>query len=127
MIVSDIKAWSKYRGYADEQKVNQSFFNLLALLREFMIQFRMRLSRLAHFVLGYKGLECCSILDCKHIGREFCLMHGIGVVVNPKTIIGNNCTLLQNVTLGELGGNAPIIGNNVLIGAGAIVLGGTHR
>lgn len=51
--------------------------------------------------------------------------HGVGCVVHDNAVIGENCHIFQNVTLGskwshgKLDGGAPIIGNNVLIGAGA--------
>ena len=50
----------------------------------------------------------------------------IGVVVHSHAKIGNNCVISQNVTLGGREGHkgVPTIGNNVHIGAGAIVLGG---
>lgn len=50
---------------------------------------------------------------------------GIAVVVHPKTIIGNNVTISQCVTIGGRSGHKdlPIIGDNVYIGAGAKVLG----
>lgn len=44
----------------------------------------------------------------------------LGIVLNKNTRIGKNCTICQNVTLGSGG---PIIGDNVLIGAGAVILG----
>lgn len=55
--------------------------------------------------------------------------HGVGCVVHDNAVIGENCHIFQNVTLGskwshgKLDGGAPIIGNNVLIGAGAVILG----
>lgn len=55
--------------------------------------------------------------------------HGIGCVVHSKAKIGNNCVIFQNSTLGSkwsdgiCEGEAPMIGNNVMIGAGAIILG----
>ncbi|MDR1377899.1 MAG: hypothetical protein LBJ36_02450 [Synergistaceae bacterium] len=54
---------------------------------------------------------------------------GLGCVVHGSVVIGNNCTVFQNVTMGSkwsngiCKGGAPIIGNNVLIGAGAVILG----
>lgn len=49
---------------------------------------------------------------------------GFGTVINPKAIIGSDTIIQHRVTIGELspGGGAPIIGKNVFIGAGAIVL-----
>lgn len=59
------------------------------------------------------------------IGSNFKLPHfGLGVVIHPRAIIGDNVTIYQNVTLGcrnKMG--PPIIRNNVLIGAGACILG----
>ncbi|MBI3996590.1 MAG: serine O-acetyltransferase [Candidatus Omnitrophica bacterium] len=61
------------------------------------------------------------------IGRGLFIDHGIGVVIGETTVIGRNVTLFQGVTLGgtgkEKGKRHPTIGNNVVIGAGAKVLG----
>lgn len=61
------------------------------------------------------------------IGREFFIDHGMGVVIGETTIIGDGVTLYQGVTLGgtgkERGKRHPTIGNNVVVGTGAKVLG----
>ena len=61
------------------------------------------------------------------IGRRFFIDHGEGVVIGETTIIGDNVTLYQGVTLGgtgkESGKRHPTLGNNVIVGAGAKVLG----
>ena len=61
------------------------------------------------------------------IGRGLFIDHGHGVVIGETTIIGDNVTLYQGVTLGgtgkESGKRHPTIGNNVMISAGAKVLG----
>lgn len=61
------------------------------------------------------------------IGRGLFIDHGMGVVVGETTVIGDNVTLFQGVTLGgtgkETGKRHPTIGNNVVIGAGAKILG----
>lgn len=61
------------------------------------------------------------------IGRRFFIDHGMGVVIGETTEIGNDVLLYQNVTLGgtgnERGKRHPTIGNNVVIGTGAKVLG----
>lgn len=61
------------------------------------------------------------------IGKYLFIDHGMGVVIGETTIIGDNCTLFQGVTLGgtgkEHGKRHPTLGNNVLVGAGAKVLG----
>lgn len=61
------------------------------------------------------------------IGKGLFIDHGMGVVIGETTVIGDNCTLYQGVTLGGTGKNVgkrhPTLGNNVLVGAGAKVLG----
>lgn len=61
------------------------------------------------------------------IGNGFFIDHGNGVIIGETTIIGNNVTLYQGVTLGgtgkEHGKRHPTIGDNVMISAGAKVLG----
>ena len=61
------------------------------------------------------------------VGRGFFIDHGMGVVIGETTVIGDNVTLFQGVTLGgtgkERGKRHPTLGNNVVVGAGAKVLG----
>ena len=61
------------------------------------------------------------------IGRGLFIDHGNGVIIGETTIIGDNVTLYQGVTLGgtgkEHGKRHPTVGNNVMISAGAKVLG----
>ena len=61
------------------------------------------------------------------IGRRFFIDHGTGIVIGETTIIGDDVTLYQGVTLGgtgkDMGKRHPTLGNNVLVGAGAKVLG----
>jgi len=61
------------------------------------------------------------------IGRGLFIDHGIGTVIGETAEIGKNCILFHNVTLGGTGKHQgkrhPTIGNNVLIGTGAILLG----
>ncbi|MGI6512990.1 MAG: serine O-acetyltransferase [Syntrophomonadaceae bacterium] len=61
------------------------------------------------------------------IGEGFFIDHGAGVVIGETTVIGNNVTLYQGVTLGgtgkERGKRHPTLGNNVVVSAGAKILG----
>lgn len=61
------------------------------------------------------------------IGRRFFIDHAMGVIIGETTVIGDDCTLYQGVTLGgtgkETGKRHPTLGNNVLVGVGAAVLG----
>lgn len=61
------------------------------------------------------------------IGKGLFIDHGMGVVIGETTEIGDNCLLYQGVTLGgtgkDKGKRHPTLGNNVMVGAGAKVLG----
>lgn len=59
------------------------------------------------------------------IGNNFVLCHGIGLIIHPEVIIGNNVKIHHNTTIGSAysGGKAPIIGNDVIIGANSVVIG----
>ena len=61
------------------------------------------------------------------LGHGILIDHGCGIVIGETTVVGDNCTIYQGVTLGGVGTKKgkrhPTIGNNVLIGAGAKILG----
>ncbi len=79
------------------------------------------ISHLSRFLTGIE------IHPGARIGDSFFIDHGMGVVIGETAEIGSNVTLYQGVTLGgtgkEKGKRHPTIGNNVVIGAGAKVLG----
>ena len=66
-----------------------------------------------------------SIPASCRIGKGFRIHHFGGIIFHPSVKMGENCTLYQGVTIGDRGGEgrAATIGNNVLIGAGAKVIG----
>ena len=62
------------------------------------------------------------------IGRRFTIDHGVGVVVGSTAVVGDDCMLYQGVTLGMTGGcpqgkRHPTLGDGVLVGAQATILG----
>lgn len=61
------------------------------------------------------------------IGKRLVIDHGMGIVIGETAIIGDDCLLYQGVTLGgsgkEKGKRHPTLGNNVLVGCGAKILG----
>lgn len=68
-----------------------------------------------------------DILPRADLGGGCIIAHGIGLVVGGRTVIGEDCTLLHGVTLGEARFDeldCPRLGDRVTVGAGAIVLGG---
>lgn len=68
-----------------------------------------------------------EIHPAAQIGKHFFIDHAMGVVIGETTIVGDNCVLYQGVTLGgtgnETGKRHPTLGNNVMVGSGAKVLG----
>ena len=75
------------------------------------------------------AIAACAvdILPRADIGGGCMIAHGLGLVIGGGTVIGEDCTLLHGVTLGEVRFDeldCPRVGNRVTIGAGAIVLGG---
>lgn len=78
----------------------------------------------SQLVRFFTGIE---IHPGAEIGRRFFIDHGMGVVIGETAIVGDDVTLYQGVTLGgtgkEHGKRHPTIGDNVVIGTGARVLG----
>ena len=64
------------------------------------------------------------------IGKRLFIDHGTGVVIGETTEIGDDCTIYQGVTLGgtgkDKGKRHPTLGNHVMVGSGAKVLGPIH-
>ncbi len=79
------------------------------------------ISQLSRF---FTGIE---IHPGAKIGKGLFIDHGMGTVIGETAEIGDNCTIYQNVTLGgtgkDKGKRHPTLGNNVMIGCGAKVLG----
>ena len=78
----------------------------------------------SQFTRWMTGVE---IHPAAQIGRRFFIDHAMGVIIGETTVIGDACTLYQGVPLGgpgkEPGKRHPTLGNNVLVGVGASVLG----
>lgn len=96
--------------------------------------------RLAHFLYKYKLLFLARLISQigrfftgieihpgAKIGKRLFIDHGMGTVIGETATIGDDCTIYHNSTLGGTGKDKykrhPDIGNNVMIGAGAKVLG----
>jgi len=79
------------------------------------------ISQIARFMTGIE------IHPGAKIGHGFFIDHGMGIVIGETTVVGNNVSLFQGVTLGgtgkETGKRHPTLGDNIVVGAGAKVLG----
>lgn len=70
----------------------------------------------------------CELSPYATIGRGLRIHHSVGIVIGHEVVIGNNFEIFQNVTIGsnrkeKNGRYMPIIGDNVMIGSGAVVVG----
>ena len=78
----------------------------------------------SNWIRAVTGIE---IHPAAKIGRRFFIDHGMGVVIGATAIVGDDVMIYHDVTLGARTGGSgkrhPTIGNNVVIGAGARVLG----
>jgi serine O-acetyltransferase len=94
--------------------------------------------RLGHALVSRRMVPLAMLLESRairasgaeispgaHFGPGLCLMHSVGIVVGPEVRVGRNLRMYQGVTLGDGSRpGQPTIGDDVLIGAGASVLGG---
>ena len=105
------------------------FYKIGNILWRYNLKFLARL--IMHFARIFTGIE---IHPAAKIGSNFFMDHGLGVVIGETTEIGENVTIYQGVTLGgimpsvesDLQRNQkrhPTVGNNVIIGSGAQILG----
>ncbi len=97
-------------------------YRIAHILHQLKIPFIPRvMSQVARFLTGIE------IHPGARIGSSFFIDHGMGVVIGETAIVGNDCVLFQGVTLGgtgkESGKRHPTLGDNVLVSAGAKVLG----
>jgi serine O-acetyltransferase len=122
-----VKGWGFWRALADAALFDSGFQALVAY-------------RLGHALAARRvpvlpavcrrwAIAYCSvdILPRAAIGGGCILAHGLGTVIGGYSVIGEDCTLLQGVTLGEARFDEidyPRVGDRVTIGAGATLLGG---
>ena len=97
-----------WRLYRLQKKVKNGF------VRDIVTFF---MSRSAHRHGGYVGPD--TVFEGVPV-----LPHGLhGIFISRYAVIGANCRIYQNVTIGEVNRKAPVIGNHCLIGAGAVIIG----
>lgn len=136
LIASDYKKYKKYGG---------NFISIVFFTQGFWALFQHRtahgvfstvkiplLRQLLLFIclVWQKGIEMItgiSIPASVSIGHSFYIGHFGGIILNSNTVIGNNCNISQGVTIGVSGigerRGVPVIGNNVYIGANAVIAG----
>lgn len=109
--------WSPGRALLRALRVHdalQGRSGLSALLRRKLVVLRHRF---------WSAVTGADIPLGARIGGGLLLPHPNGVVVHPEAVIGPNCLLFQQVTVGATEGGVPTIGGHVDIGAGAKIIG----
>ena len=95
-------------------------------IAHFMYKIKLKLvgEFISYLVRNIYGIE---IHPNAKIGKRLFIDHGLGVVIGETAIIGDDCLIYQGVTLGGTGKEHkkrhPTLGNNVMVGAGAKILG----
>ncbi len=90
--------------------------------------YRIRLFLIARMISQFsRFLTGIEIHPGAKIGQRLFIDHGMGTVIGETAIIGNDCLIYHNVTLGGTSSHDvkrhPTIGNNVMVGAGAQIIG----
>lgn len=102
--------------------------HIMIFYRIARIFYLLKLKMIAEMIMWIgRFLTKIEIHPGARIGKRLFIDHGVGVVIGETTIIGDDVTIYHGATLGGVGESRckrhPTIGNNVVIGAGAKVLG----
>ena len=140
IIKEDVIRRREYRNYHYENDFLAYLCEVLWRDKEYRNVFYFRIRGLAAFILNLilPSLNDVDMENCSNIQGGLVLIHGHGTIINRYSVIGKNCTILHGVKIGVLentwppriGDNVYIakvlgpikIGNNVKIGAGAVVI-----
>lgn len=129
--------WEDAKNIQKQDPASRNVLEVMILYPGFHI---LLFHRLAHFLYCHKCLFLARLVSQlgrfftgieihpgAKIGRRLFIDHGMGIVIGETATIGNDCTIYQNSTLGGTGKDKykrhPDIGNNVMVGTGAKVLG----
>lgn len=90
--------------------------------------YKIKLKFLAELIMYFVRMTCgIEIHPAAKIGKRLFIDHGMGVVIGETAVIGDDCLIYQNATLGGTGKEHnkrhPTLLNNVMVGAGAKILG----
>lgn len=126
LIKSDIEIWSKRFNY--KNKIITNLILLLIYKKEFRCLFYKRIENQFKFFVHILNLILPRLsslyIPTPIIGKSLFIEHGFSTIIAAKRI-GNFCKIYQQVTIGYSNEtDAPTIGNNVIIYAGAKVIGG---
>jgi serine O-acetyltransferase len=104
------------------------FIYLMTFFQDYRNLFYHRIGIIQYFIKWLCKPMDTLFLSTKQIGEGLMIWHGFSTIIYAESI-GKNCTIRQQITVGNegnRGGGLPIIGDNVEIGAGAMILGKIH-
>lgn len=136
-ITHDLKKYKKYSGKSSLNLIltTQGLWAIIVYrisntIYNSSLPFVLKKPLLLLAILIRKWIEITTGISIPHsakIGKSFYIGHFSGIIINSNAIIGNNCNISQGVTIGVSGRGdkrgVPIIGNNVYIGANAVIAG----
>jgi serine O-acetyltransferase len=128
---ADLMAWAQRDPACDRLIEPLLYFKGFHALETYRIGHRLWNAGRKDFALYLQSLVSrflqVDIHPAARIGRGIMIDHATGIVIGETAVVGDNCSLLHNVTLGgsgrEQGDRHPKIGRGVMIGAGAKILG----
>lgn len=109
-----------YLLFKRNHRFNYSFWLRLASRKNVMFPLAVLMHR--HLTIKY-GIQ---IPSATRIGYGFYIGHGISIVINGKTIIGNNVNISQFLSIGSNKGTPAVIGDNVYIGPNVCIVENVH-
>ncbi len=118
-LAADIERWRGFTGISEDGR--RAFFRLVRDFPEFrsLLYYRIPRTRRLHCGAGAPALY----IHTPNIGPGLIIQHGFSTIIHARSI-GENCWINQNVTIGFTSTtDHPTIGNNVMIRAGAIIIG----
>lgn len=119
LIDADINRWCEQQGLSLPKLFALCY--LLANFNEYRSLYYRRVGRI-NYILRYLRPQHSLFINTKRIGGGCYIQHGFSTIIYAESI-GDNFWVNQQVTIGDSGKGIPSIGNNVRIGAGAIVIG----
>ncbi len=131
-IKSDLYRYNRSIGYKSFIKTYLTFrlyrlmfwYRVAVYLKQNKVFF---ISFVAHRIYKRICLSCGVDLPVTvKIGYGCKINHGFGLVVNSRTVLGNNVTLMHNLTFSNEKGKAPVVGDNVRFTPGGVIVGGVY-
>ena len=126
----DLAEWVRYEAEACQKSKLLRFGYFMVNCKECrnIFQNRLRRNPIMYMTVRmlFPPLESCYIsMPPEDLGGGFSLQHGFSTIVSAKSM-GKRCRVNQQVTIGHVGLDAPVIGDDVRITAGAILIGKIH-